>query len=96
MYYVVTAKHKSEEEIVSIREATVAELIEREKQELMDTVARMYVFARHQDEDFEMRLQKLKEFDMQGEEFFLRSKVLTSVKDICVDYCTARKKARLI
>ncbi|MBQ4268085.1 MAG: hypothetical protein IJB97_00375 [Clostridia bacterium] len=64
----------SGERVLSIREMTVSELIEREKQELMDTVARTYVFAKYKDKDFETRLQKLKEFNMQGGEFFLALK----------------------
>ena len=62
------------ERVLAIREMTVLELIEREKQDLMDTVARTYVFATYKDKNLETRLQKLKEFDMQGEEFFLALK----------------------
>ena len=64
----------SGERVLSIREMTMPELIEHEKQELMETVARTYVFAKYKDKDFETRLQKLKKFDMQGEEFFLALK----------------------
>ena len=59
------------EEVIDIREMTIAELIEREKQELLETVARTYVFACHQDADFNTRIKKLQQFDMAGEEFFL-------------------------
>lgn len=62
------------EEVIAIREMTIPELIEREKETLMGTVARTYVFARYRDKDFDTRLQKLKEFDMEGEEFFLALK----------------------
>lgn len=63
-----------DEEVISIREMTIPELIEREKRELMGTVARTYVFARHKDADFDTRIQKLKEFDMESEDFFLALK----------------------
>ena len=59
------------EEVLSVCEMTISELIEREKAMLMGTVARTYVFAKHRDDDFDTRVQKLKEFDMEGEEFFL-------------------------
>lgn len=59
------------EEVLSISEITISELIEREKAMLMDTVVRTYVFARYRDEDFDTRLEKLKEFDRQSEDFYL-------------------------
>ncbi len=40
----------------------------------MDTVVRTYIFARYQNVDFETRIQKLKEFDMESEDFFLALK----------------------
>jgi hypothetical protein len=43
----------SGERVLSIQEMTMPELIEHEKQELMDTVARTYVFAKYKDKDFD-------------------------------------------
>lgn len=59
------------EEVLSVQEMTIRELIEHEKAALIDTVVRTYVFGKYQDCDFETRLQKLKEFDIKSEEFFL-------------------------
>lgn len=59
------------EEVLSISEITISELIEREKAMLMDTVVRTYVFARYRDEDFDTRLEKVKKFDRQSEDFYL-------------------------
>lgn len=59
------------EEVLSVQEMTIPELIEHEKATLMDTVVRTYVFGKYQACDFETRLQKLKEFNTESEEFFL-------------------------
>ena len=59
------------EEVLSVQEMTIPELIEHEKAALIDTVVRTYVFGKHRDFDFETRLQKLKGFDIKSEEFFL-------------------------
>ena len=72
--HIYDAAEDEGEEILDIREMTFPELIEHEKRNLMQTVARTYIFAKYRDSDFQTRLQKFGEMDWEGEEFFLALK----------------------
>lgn len=83
------------EEVLNVCEMTISELIEREKLELMNTVARTYVFAKYHDCDFETRLQKFGELDWKSEDFFLALKSFNERQNYLRRLMHRKKKGKI-
>jgi hypothetical protein len=93
--HIYDAAEDEGEEILDIREMTFPELIEHEKRNLMQTVARTYIFAKYRDYDFQTRLQKFGEMDWEGEEFFLALKSFNERQDYLRRLMHCKKKGKI-